>query len=156
MPFFSLVISFLDYSVTFTFLVNRVSELFVRSKMAITLELKLCLSNFSRGIEKQNSYLGRNIEFSLVQLIYFFNTLFSTDFANFQKEADRLSVNSLIDKDPKWLFFMSWSNFRLWLSNPSQISSINAMVTFLWLIKRVYFFLTHPVSVWKPLYWLEF
>ena len=43
---------------------NRVSEPFVRSKMAITLELKPCLSNFSRGIEKQNSYLGRNIEFS--------------------------------------------------------------------------------------------
>ena len=28
--------------------------------------------------------------------------------------------------------------------NPSQISSINAMVTFLWLIKRVYFFFYSP------------
>ena len=62
-------------------------------------------------------------------------------FANFQKEADCLSVNSLIDRDLKWLFFMSWSNFRLLLSNISQISKINAMVTFLWLIKRAYYIL---------------
>ena len=34
--------------------VNRVSELLVRSKMAITLELKLCLSNFSRVTEKNH------------------------------------------------------------------------------------------------------
>ena len=53
------------------FIVNRISEPLVRSKMAITLELKLCLSNFSRGIEKQKGYQGMNIEFSHVQLIYF-------------------------------------------------------------------------------------
>ena len=35
------------------FLVNRVNEPHVGSKMAIILELKLCLSNFSRGVEKQ-------------------------------------------------------------------------------------------------------
>ena len=53
MPFFSLVafISTAQYN-TEHFLVNRISELLVRSKMAITLELKLCLSNFSRGIER--------------------------------------------------------------------------------------------------------
>ena len=51
-------------------------------------------------------------------------------FANFQKEADCLSGNSLIDRDPKWLFFMSWSESSLLLSNLSQISKINAMVTF--------------------------
>ena len=50
---------------------NRVSEPLVRSKMATTLELKLCVSNFSRGIEKQKGYQGTNIEFSRVQLIYF-------------------------------------------------------------------------------------
>ena len=54
-----------------TFLVNRVSEPLVRSKMVITYELKLCLSNFSRGIEKQKGLQGTNIEFSCVQLIYF-------------------------------------------------------------------------------------
>ena len=72
MPFFSMVIFILRLQCNILhFLVNKVSEPLVRSKMEITLELKLCLSNFSRGIEKQNSYLGRNIEFSLVQLIYF-------------------------------------------------------------------------------------
>ena len=98
-------------------------------------------------IEKQNSYLGKNIEFLTRPADIFLIPYFWPIFANFQKETDCLSVNSLIDKDPKWLFFMSWSNFRLrlWLSNPSQISSINAMVTFLWLIKRVYFSWAHPV-----------
>ena len=33
----------------------------VRSKMIITLEVKLCLSNFSRGIERQKGYQGTNI-----------------------------------------------------------------------------------------------
>ena len=35
------------------FLVNRVSEPLVRSELAITLELKLCLPNFSKEIERQ-------------------------------------------------------------------------------------------------------
>ena len=39
--------------------------------MAITVEIKLCLSNFSRGIENQKGYQGINTELSLVQLIYF-------------------------------------------------------------------------------------
>ena len=54
MPFFSLVafISTTQYN-TKHFLVNKVSQLLVRSKIAITLELKLCLSNFSRGIERR-------------------------------------------------------------------------------------------------------
>ena len=72
MPFFSLVIFIIRLQCnTSHFLVNRVSEPFVRSKMAITLEVKRCLSNFSRGIEKQKGYQGTNIEFSRVQLIYF-------------------------------------------------------------------------------------
>ena len=37
---------------------NRVSEPLVRSIMAITLEFKLCLSNFRRGIEKQKVIKG--------------------------------------------------------------------------------------------------
>ena len=46
-------LSLLDYIVKFDIiLVNRDSEPLVGSKMVITLELKLCLSNFSRGIEK--------------------------------------------------------------------------------------------------------
>ena len=72
MPFFSLVtfIIRLQYNIE-QFLVNRVIEPIVRSKMAITLELKLCVSNFSKRIEKQKVYQGTNIEFSRVQLIYF-------------------------------------------------------------------------------------
>ena len=72
MPFFSLVIFILRLQCNILhLLVNRVSEPFVRSKMAVTLELKLCLSNFGRGIEKQNGCLGTNIEFSRIHLIYF-------------------------------------------------------------------------------------
>ena len=53
-PFFLLVIFIIRLQCNILhFLVNRVSEPLVGSKMAITLELKLCLSNFSRGIEKQ-------------------------------------------------------------------------------------------------------
>ena len=73
MPLFSLVIFVIRLQCNFLhFRVNRVSEPLVRSKMAITLELKLCLSNFiSKGIEKQKGYQGTNIEYSRVQLIYF-------------------------------------------------------------------------------------
>ena len=68
MPFFSLVIFIIRLQCNmYHFLVNRVSELLVRSKMAITLELKLCLSNFS----EKSDYQGTIIEFSRVQLIYF-------------------------------------------------------------------------------------
>ena len=57
MPFFSLVIFIIRLQCNILhFLVNRVGEPFVRSKMAITLEVKLCLSNFSRRIEKQKSF----------------------------------------------------------------------------------------------------
>ena len=52
--------------------------------MAIILEIKLYLSNFSRGVEKQKGYQGTNIEVSGVQLIHF-NTLFLTDFRQFSK-----------------------------------------------------------------------
>ena len=72
MPFFSLVIFIIRLQCKIQhFLVNRVTEPLVRSKMAVTLELKPCLSNFSRGIEKQKGYQGTNIEFSYIQLIYF-------------------------------------------------------------------------------------
>ena len=72
MPFFSLVIFIIKLQCNIEhFLVNRVSEPLVRPKMAITLKLKLCLSNFSKGIVKQKGYQGTNIEFSRVQLINF-------------------------------------------------------------------------------------
>ena len=45
------------------FLLNRVSEPLVRSKMTITLELKRCLSNFQQGNRKRKGYQGRNNEF---------------------------------------------------------------------------------------------
>ena len=53
---------------------------------------------------------------------------------------DCLNINNPIDRGTKWSFLMSLSNFRFLLSNPIQIFKIDAMVTFLWLIKRVYFF----------------
>ena len=52
--------------------------------MATTLELKLCVSNFSTGTVKQKGYQGKNIEFSRVQLIYFY-ILFLTDFRQVSK-----------------------------------------------------------------------
>ena len=53
MPFFSLVtfVTTLQCNIQHL-LLNRISEPLVRSKMTITLELKLCLSN-SRGIKGQ-------------------------------------------------------------------------------------------------------
>ena len=72
MPFFSLVIFIIRLQCKIQhFLANRVSEPLFRSKMAVTLELKPCLSNFRGVIEKQEDYQGTNIEFSHVQLIYF-------------------------------------------------------------------------------------
>ena len=61
---------------------NRVSESFVRSKMAISLELKPCLSNFSREIERQNEgYQGTSITLIFTRLVvFFFNALIFTDF----------------------------------------------------------------------------
>ena len=43
--------------VCFIYLVTRVKEPLARSKMAITLKLKLCLSNFSREIERQKEVI---------------------------------------------------------------------------------------------------
>ena len=72
MPLFSLVIFIIRLQCKIQHFGGEQSrEPLVRSKMAITLELKPCLSNFSRGIEKQKGYQGTNIEFSHVQLIYF-------------------------------------------------------------------------------------
>ena len=69
--------------------------------MAITLELKLCLSNFSRGIERQKGgYKGTNILFFTRPVDLFLIPYFWPIVANFQNEAEGLSVNSLIDRDP--------------------------------------------------------
>ena len=63
-----------------------------------TLELKLYLSNFRRGIEKQKEgYLCTNITLIFTRPAdLFFNTLFLIDFL-----ADCLSVNNLIDREAK-------------------------------------------------------
>ena len=72
MPFFSLVTFIVRLQCNILhFLVNRVNEPLVGSKRAVIIELKLCLTNFSRGVEKQKGYKSTNIKFSLVQLIYF-------------------------------------------------------------------------------------
>ena len=61
---------------------------------------------------------------------------------------DCLNITNPTDRDTKWLFFMSLSNFRFLLSNPIQIFKINAMVTFYGSL-NIYTFLTHPVY-WEP------
>ena len=75
---------------------NRVIEPFIRSKMAVTLELKLCLSNFSRGLERQKEdYQHTNITLIFMRPYdLFLIPYFLTIFAYFQNEADCLSVNS--------------------------------------------------------------
>ena len=70
---------------------------------------------------------------------------FGPIFVDFQNEAGGLCVNNFINKDVKWTFMISQSNLKPYLSNPSRICKIEAMEAVLWLIKRVYFFLTHPV-----------
>ena len=67
-------------------MVNRVSESLVRSKMAVTLKLKLCLSNFSRGIQRQKQgYQGTNITLIFMHPVDLF--LYPI-FANLQNKAD--------------------------------------------------------------------
>ena len=63
MSFFSLIIFITALQCNIEhFLVNRVCEPLIASKIAVTLELKLCQSNFSREIERQNEgYEGTNI-----------------------------------------------------------------------------------------------
>ena len=54
MPFFSLVIFIIRLQCNIQhFFVNRVNKPLVRSKLGIVLELKLCLSNFSMGVENK-------------------------------------------------------------------------------------------------------
>ena len=80
------------------FFLNIASELLVGSKMVITLELKLCLSNFSRGIEKQKGHQGTNITLTFTrQFDLFLIPYFWPIFDNFQNETDCLSVNGIID-----------------------------------------------------------
>ena len=75
---------------------------------------------------------------------FIFYSYFWPIFANFQNEVYSLSINSLTDRGPKWLFFMLWFNFKFFLSNLSHIYKINAVVTVLWVIKRVYYFCDSP------------
>ena len=74
MPFFSLVtfITVFQYN-TYNFWMNRVSVPRDRSKMEITFELKLCLSNFIREIKRQKeSYQGTNITLIFKRLVDLF------------------------------------------------------------------------------------
>ena len=68
------------------------------SKMAITLELKFCLSNSNSGIEAK--VIKVKILIFHITAVIFLNPYFWPIFANFQNEADCLSLDSLIDKDP--------------------------------------------------------
>ena len=81
-------------------MVNRINEPLLRSKMAITLEVKLPLSNFSRGIERQKQGTSTTLIFTR-PVDLFSIRYFRPIFTNFQNEADCLSVDSLIGKDAK-------------------------------------------------------
>ena len=75
---------------------NGGSEAVVRSIMVLALELKLCLSDFSSGMERQKEgYQGTNITVlnfhAFCWLI--FKTLILTEFCQFSKRDWRLSVN---------------------------------------------------------------
>ena len=67
-------------------LVNRVNEPFVRSKMAVTLKVKPCLSNFRRGIGRQKE--GTNVILSFMRPgDLFLIPLFLTNFHQFSKRG---------------------------------------------------------------------
>ena len=74
MPFFSLV----TFNTTlqcniYHFLVNRVSEPLYRYLMTITVEIKVCLSSFSKGIERQKEgHQGTNITLILTRPVDLF------------------------------------------------------------------------------------
>ena len=78
---------------------------------------------------------------------HIFNTLFLTDFHQFSKRG--LLFKHWLIRDLKWPFFMLWSNFRILLSNPSQIFKINAMIIFYALLNMYWLFLTHSVYPWQ-------
>ena len=74
------------------------------SQMAITLELKHCLSYFSTRInrKKKKTKLTHFSQcYKVPKLIPYFGPIF----ASFQNEADRLSFNSLIGSDQKVIMF---------------------------------------------------
>ena len=92
-----------------------------------------------------------------MQLIYFY-ALFLTIFSNFQNEADCLSVKSLINPNPMWLFFNIMVYFQVFTVKPKSNLKIDAMVTFLWFIERIYFFYSlsivllsdaFPMELWR-------
>ena len=117
--------------------------------MAITLELKLSLSNFSRVIEEKRGYQGTDIDFSRVQWYILLIHYFWLIFANFQKEADCLSFNSVTDRDPKWSFLcrdvISGFYYRIQVKFLKSIQWSHFYGSL-----NVYTFLTHPVLC----YWL--
>ena len=64
---------------------NRVSEPLVRSKMAITLELQLCLSTFSRGIERQKEdHQGTNTTLTFRHQVDLFFIAYPGDFRSWE------------------------------------------------------------------------
>ena len=73
---------------------NKVSEPLVRSKMAITLEPKLRLPKFSRGIERKNEgYQGTNVTLIFMRLLDLFLIPYLEQFAPILKT--RLTVQVL-------------------------------------------------------------
>ena len=85
-------LSLLHYSVIFNISVGeyRVSKPLVGSKMAISFELKLCLSNSSRGMERKTERnQSTNITLILTSPVdLFLIPYFQPISANFQNETD--------------------------------------------------------------------
>ena len=64
---------------------DRVSEPFVRSKIAMILELKLCLSTLGKGIEDKGK--TKLTHFSQCDICAKIKTLFVTGFRQFSKQG---------------------------------------------------------------------
>ena len=128
---------------------NGVSEPFVGFKIiAITLELKLCLSNFSRGIEKttkKESYKSTSITLIFTRP---FDIFLYSIFDRVLPLSKRGCINSLTDSDPTWLLFISWSNFRL--NCQIQIKFLRSIPWSFYGSWNVYTFSTHPVHIHFP------
>ena len=86
MPFFSLA-TFIA-TLQCHFLVNRVSKPLVGPKMAISFELKLCLSNSSRERKTEGNQSANITLIFTIPVDLFLMPYFRPISANFQNEAD--------------------------------------------------------------------
>ena len=96
MPFFFSLVTFitaLRCNIQY-FLTKRVSEPLVKYKITVTLELKLCQSKFSSGIERQKeAYQGTNITLIFMRPVdLFLIPVILTNFDQFSKRGQLFFV----------------------------------------------------------------